>query len=114
MATPDYSHIPTEVEWSLIPDYTPIDNEGTHTCAMTGFKKRPGEVVYRGQQVDEWFGHFTIGQDSAEQLARLIGWIDPDTLVMTPDEMLEAEVLELRGRVAELESQLAAVREMAR
>jgi len=114
MATPNYEYSPTEVEWSIQPNYTPADNEGTHRCAMSGFNKRPGEVVYRGQHVDEWYGFFTIGQDAAEQLARLVGWIDPDTLVMTPDEALEAEVMELRGQVAELESQLAAVREVAR
>ena len=113
MATPNFDHDSNEVEWSIQKDYSYTDNDSTHRCALTGFPKRKNEVVYRGPHIDDFFGYMTIGQDAAEQLARLIGWIDPDDLVMTPDEMLEQELLSLRDQVAELESQLAAVREVA-
>ena len=114
MATPDTEHQSTEVEWSIQPAYRYEDNDSTHRCALTGFPQRKGEVVYRGPHIDEFYGFMTIGQDAAEQLARLIGWIDPDDLVMTPDELLEQELLSLREQVAELESQLDAVREVAK
>ena len=114
MATPNFDHVSNEVEWSIQKAYTHTDNDSTHRCALTGFPQRKGEVVYRGPHIDDFYGYMTIGQDAAEQLARLIGWIDPDDLVMTPDEMLEQELTNLRGRVAELESQLEAVRELAR
>ena len=114
MATPNFDHDSNEVEWSIQKDYSYTDNDSTHRCALTGFPKRKNEVVYRGPHIDDFFGYMTIGQDAAEQLARLIGWIDPDDLVMTPDELLEQELLSLREQVAELESQLDAVREVAK
>lgn len=110
MATPDFSHTPNEVEWSLDSAYRPSDNYGQHTCAMTGFSKRDGEVIYRGPHIDDFMGHFAIGQDAAEQLARLAGFIDPDDLVSTPDEDLLAEVVFLREENERLEAKLSELR----
>lgn len=102
MATPDMEHRSSEVEWSIRPAYERVDNDSTMVCAMTGFAKRDGEVVYRGPFVDEFYGFLAIGQDSAEQLARLIGYVDPDTI----DDTV-AQAAEALDRVAALEAEIA-------
>ena len=109
MASPDMSHRSSEVEWSIDSTYRPSDNYGSHTCAMTGFPQRKGEVVYRGPHVDDFLGFFAIGHDAAEQLARLVGFIDPDDLIMTPDEELLIENEGLRAEVASLQDRLEQV-----
>lgn len=110
MATPDFDHRSNEVEWKIQKDYTYQENDSTFRCALTGRPKRPGEVVYVGAYIDEFIGYHAIGQDAAEQLARLIGWIDPDTLVMTPDEELELRVAELEAENAKLQETLERMR----
>jgi hypothetical protein len=112
MATPDLDHNSSEVEWSIQADYEHIDNEGQMHCAMTGFPRRKDEFVYRGAFIDEFVGFFTIGQDAAEQLARLIGWIDPDTLVSTPDEDLLAENVRLQEKLDDQQALLDSMREL--
>lgn len=114
MATPNFDHESTEVEWSIQPRYVPSDNYGEHVCAMTGFSPRPAEVVYRGPHIDDFMGFFTIGQDAAEQLARLVGFVDPDDILMTPSEELIIENEKLRGEADDLRDQLEAVRESLR
>ena len=109
MATPDFTHESSEIDWSIQPNYGPQDNYGQRTCAMSGFSKRDGEVVYRGPWVDDFMGFFTISQMMAEQLARLVGYIDPDELVVTPDEELMLENEMLKEQVLELEDRLAGV-----
>ena len=112
MATPDTDHQSNEVEWALDNAYRPMDNYGAHVCAMTGFDQRKGELIYRGPHIDDFMGYFAIGQDAAEQLARLIGWIDPDDLVSTPDELLLSENLRLAEQVELLEETLEALRKV--
>jgi len=110
MATPDFDFDSGEVDWSIQREYTPQDNDSQMHCGMTGFSKRPGEVVYRGQWVDEFYGFFTIGQDSAEQLAKLAGFIDPDSLVSTPDELLVVENQKLQAENDKLQTQIDELR----
>jgi len=110
MAAPDFSHQSSEVEWSIDQAYRPNDNYGHMRCAMTGFDRRKDEVIYRGPHIDDFLGYFAIGQDAAEQLARLIGWIDPDTLVSTPDEDLLAENVFLKEENARLDAKLEELR----
>jgi hypothetical protein len=112
MATPDYEHQSTEVEWSIQPNYVPSDNYNEHVCAMTGFSKRPAEVVYRGPHIDDFMGFFTIGQDAAEQLARLIGFVDPDEILMTPSEELIVENESLRGEISGLNDTIDRLRDV--
>jgi len=100
MAEIDFDHTSTEVEWSIQPAYTGQDQG--FVCSMTGFAQRKGEVVYRGSFIDEFVGFFTIGQDSAEQLARLIGWVDPDTIDSTVQQAIVAQ-----ERIEALELQVA-------
>ena len=109
MATPDFTHESSEIDWSIQPNYGPQDNYGQRTCAMSGFDRRGDEVVYRGPWIDDFHGYFTISQMMAEQLARLVGYIDPDDLVMTPDEELLIENEGLKEQVLELEERLAGV-----
>ena len=90
MATPDFDHQSSEIDWSIQKDYVIKDNDGTMICAMTGFPRRVGEIVYQGAFIDEFIGFFTIGQDSAVQLAKLVGFVDPDKF-----EGLELEVSSL-------------------
>ena len=98
MATPDFDRRPNEAEWTILPQYLPDDNEGRMVCALTGFSKRPDEVVYRGPHIDDFYGFFAIGQHAAENLASLIGWVDPDTIDSTvqqaADNMERIEELE--------------------
>lgn len=110
MATPDMEHRSTEVEWSIRPDYERVDNEGKHVCAMTGFSKRDGEIVYRGPFVDEFYGFFAIGQDSAEQLARLAGFVDPETIDSTVQQAAESleQIVELNRVIQEQEQIITA------
>lgn len=110
MSTPDFTHESSEIEWSIQPAYGPQDNYGQRTCAMSGFSKRNGEVVYRGPWIDDFHGYFAIGQDMAEQLARLVGYIDPDDLVMTPDEYLQEENMRLAEQVELLQEKLDQLR----
>lgn len=116
MATPDMNHRSTEVEWSVQPDYTHADNDSTFRCALTGFPKRTGEVIYRGPHIDDFYGFFAIGQDAAEQLARLIGWVDPDTIDSTVQQAVQLadEVDELKDILAEREEQIRAYEETIR
>ena len=109
MATPDMTHQSSEVEWAIDSTYRPMDNYSNHTCAMTGFSQRKGEVIYRGPWIDDFMGFFAIGHDAAEQLARLVGFIDPDELVMSPDEELLIENQGLKEQILELEDRLAGV-----
>jgi hypothetical protein len=102
MATPDFEHQSNEVEWSILKTYEYADNSGTMRCRMTGFPQRKGEVVYRGAHIDDFEGFFTIGQDAAEQLARLVGYVDPDTIDTTVQQA--ADALE---RIEELERHIA-------
>ena len=110
MATPDFDFESGEVDWSIQQNYTPVDNDGQMHCGMTGFAKRRDEVVYRGQYIDHFYGFFTIGQDSAEQLAKLVGFIDPDTLVSTPDELLVVENQQLQAENDRLQTQIDELR----
>lgn len=97
MATPDYEYVSDYIDWSIQPDYTVEDQQ--FACSMTGLPKKPGEVVYRGNMIEEE-GYFTISQYSAEQLARLIGWVDPG------EEALAAAVVDdLRAQVEQLQRQ---------
>jgi len=102
VATPDFDHTPNEVDWTIQPNYVIPDNDGRMVCAMTGFAQRKGEVVYRGSYIDEFIGFYAIGQDSAEQLARLIGFVDPDSI-----DKVVADAVSDKIRVEELEIQVA-------
>ena len=102
MATPDINRVPNEAEWSIQPDYVIPDNDGRMVCGVTGQPKRRGEFVYRGAFIDEFVGFFTIGQDSAEQLAKLIGYVDPDVI----DDVV-AQAVNDKNRIEELEQQIA-------
>ncbi len=110
MATPDMDHKSTEIEWSIMPSYRIADNDGRMVCAMTGFAQRKGEVIYEGSFIDEFIGYFAIGQDSAEQLARLIGWVDPGTIDDTVAQAAEAvqAVMELQKQLASRDEVIAA------
>jgi hypothetical protein len=99
MATPDFEYRPDYIDWAIQPDFTVEDQQ--FACSMTGLPKKDGEVVYQGAVI-EGEGHFTITQYSAEQLARLIGWVDPDELPDTDD--LYAEIAALQSTVDEQES----------
>lgn len=109
MPTPDRDYKPSEIDWSIQESYGPQDNYGKHICAMSGFPKKPGEVVFRGPWVDDFMGFFTIGEYAANQLARLTGHIDPDTLILTPDEELLIENQGLKEQILDLEERLAGV-----
>ncbi len=110
MATPDMDHKSTEIEWSIMPSYRIADNDGRMVCAMTGFAQRKGEVIYEGSFIDEFIGYFAIGQDSAEQLARLIGWVDPGTIDDTVAQAAEAvqAVADLQATIIAQEEIIAA------
>ncbi len=110
MATPDMDHRSNEVEWSIQPAYEIADNDGRMICGMTGFPKRKDEVIYRGAHIDDFIGFFSIGQDSAEQLARLVGYVDPDTIDDTVAQAAQAliRVEELQRELAERDQVIAA------
>lgn len=103
MAAPDYDFRPDMIDWSIQPDYTVEDRD--FFCSMTGLPKGRDEVVYRGSMID-FEGFFSISQYSAEQLAKLIGWIDPDTLVSTPEEELLIENVRLREEADDLRARI--------
>jgi hypothetical protein len=100
MATPQEDYRPDPTRWSIQPDYTVADR--AFYCSMTGLPKKRDEVVYQGAIID-FEGFFTIGQYSAEQLARLIGWVDPDEYDDHSDEV-EALRLENATLVEQVES----------
>ncbi len=102
MATPDFDYRSSEVEWSILQQYEHADNDGRMVCGMTGFDRRPDEVIYRGNHIDDFIGYFSIGQDSAEQLARLIGWVDPDDL-----EDVAPVLADLRDQVLNLQTEVS-------
>ena len=108
MATPDFEHRADEVSWGIQPDYAYADNDSQFRCAMTGFPKRKDEIVYRGSHVDDFYGFFAIGQDSAEQLASLIGWVDPDDYD-DPDAEVIAENESLREENEKLQAKLDSI-----
>lgn len=103
MATPQDRPAPSEVQWAPDTDYRPNDNYGTGVCAMWGYPKRDGELIYRGPFVDEFMGNFAIGQDAAEDLAALIGWVDPDGVF----DSYEAEVKRLKAENESLHELIA-------
>ena len=92
MATPDFDYKSDYIDWSIKEDYDVTDRQ--FSCSMTGLPKKPGEVVYQGQMIEEE-GHFTISQYSAEQLARLIGWVDPDEYDRERQEQFDSTDAEL-------------------
>lgn len=95
----------SHIDWTLVPDFD--SQSQLPFCSMTGFPKRPGEPgVWRGSMI-EFEGFFTISQMSAEQLAKAIGWVSPETVNSLVDSQVEE-----KARIEELEAQLEAAKNL--
>jgi hypothetical protein len=86
--------------WTLIPNFGHDSRE--FFCSVSGQPKRPEDPgVYRGSLV-EMEGFYDICHQSAVQLGRLAGLVDPEEA-----EILHAENIELRSKIEELEKHQA-------
>jgi hypothetical protein len=78
---------PDPAGWTAVNGGFNYQDQAFH-CSTSGQPARRGEPIFRGSFID-LEGHYSICLDSALQVGKLAGLIDPDELITSTDRVVD-------------------------